>query len=99
MTLVAYAALTAGGLTLCPVLLRVADRLFAPFMARILKIEPLLLSDQLASKLWRNVGATLTLSLGLALLIAIQAWGFTMLETFVPGRWARGRYVASARTN
>ncbi len=86
--LLSYACLGIGCVLLCPGLLLLIDRLLAPALARLLGLQPLLLAQQLASQLWRNVGATSALSLGLGLFVAMQSWGFTMLETFVPGSWA-----------
>lgn len=83
-----YTLLGGGLLLLSPAAVVLAERTLAPLLARVLGLDPLLLQEQLQSRLWRSVGAMLGLSLGLGLLVAVHAWGFTMLRTFVPGSWA-----------
>ena len=46
-----------------------------------------MLATQLTSNLWRTVGTTAALTIGLGLFVAMQTWGYSMLEPFVPGDW------------
>ena len=54
----------------------------------LLRLDRRLLGTQLASNLWRTLGTTVALTLGLGLFVAMQTWGYSMLEPFVPGDWA-----------
>jgi putative ABC transport system permease protein len=50
-------------------------------------IEPRLLASQLRSNLWRTLGATVALSVGLGLYASMLVWGYSMLQPFKPGEW------------
>lgn len=82
------AALVVGLALLAPLLVRLADAVLAPPVARLLLLPPELLAGQLASRTWRSAGSALTLSVGLGLFAAIHVWGGSMVQTFVPGSWA-----------
>jgi hypothetical protein len=43
------------------------------------------LRSQLGSNLWRTLGTTAALTVGLGLFVAMQIWGYSMLEPFKPG--------------
>ncbi|MCX7428353.1 MAG: ABC transporter permease [Planctomycetia bacterium] len=88
-----YAALgctsmAVGFVLLAPLAILLTERLFAPLLAVVLRLDRRLLGTQLGGNLWRTVGTTVALSLGLGLFVAMQTWGYSMLEPFVPGDWA-----------
>ncbi len=91
---VGLGASTLGFVLLTPAVVFLLDRWLSPVLARLLRIEPRLLASQLTSNLWRTVGASLALSVGLGLFVSIQVWGFTMLQGFVPGAWTPDALVA-----
>ena len=60
-------------------------------------LEPRLLRSQLGSNLWRTLGTTAALTVGLGLFVAMQIWGYSMLEPFKPGDWVPDMLVAFQR--
>ncbi|MBN2473111.1 MAG: ABC transporter permease [Pirellulales bacterium] len=77
-----------GFMLLAPAAILATEKAFGPLVAGILRLDRRLLSTQLSSNLWRTVGTTVALSLGLGLFAAMQTWGHSMLRPFVPGDWA-----------
>ena len=93
-SLVGVPALALGLLLLTPVLVVVVERALSGITARLLAVDPELLQSQLSSNLGRTVGTTLALSVGLMLYVALHAWGISMLQPFLPGRWAPDAVVS-----
>lgn len=80
-------ALAVGFLLLAPGIVRLVDRFAGPLLARTIGLSPKLLAQQLSCHMGRTVASAIALSVGLTLYISIQVWGYTLLETFVPGKW------------
>ena len=76
-----------GFVLLAPATILLTEMLFAPVIARLLFVNPKLLATQLTTNLWRTLGATVALTLGLGLFVAMQTWGYSMLGPFTPGDW------------
>jgi putative ABC transport system permease protein len=76
-----------GFLLLAPATIRLAERCFAPLLSWLLRLNPRLLRTQLSSNLWRSLGASISLTLGLGIFVAMQVWGYSMLAPFMPGKW------------
>ncbi|MBN2578608.1 MAG: ABC transporter permease [Pirellulales bacterium] len=76
-----------GFLLLTPATIVIVERLLGPVVAWILRFEPRLLRNQLGSNLWRTLGTTTALTVGLGLFVSMQIWGYSMLEPFKPGDW------------
>lgn len=85
---VGFIAMSIGFLLIAPAVARFVERGCGPLIARLFGIDYKLLACQLTGHMWRTVATSTILAFGLALLIGIQVWGFTMLEGFVPGTWA-----------
>jgi putative ABC transport system permease protein len=83
-----------GFLLLTPATIVIAERLLGPCVARLLGLDPRLLRSQLSSNLWRTLGTTAALTVGLGLYVAFQIWGFSMLEPFKPAAWVPDMLVA-----
>ena len=81
-------SMAAGFILLAPAVVALVDRLVSPILARILHLDVRLMASQITNNLWRTVGTSVSLTIGLGLYIAIQVWGYTMLGSFVPGAWA-----------
>lgn len=79
--------MAAGFLLLTPLAITTAERLCGPLLARALRLNPHLLRSQLSSNLWRTLGTTVALTVGLGLYVATVIWGYSMLQPFVPGDW------------
>ena len=77
-----------GFVLLAPLTIVATERILGPLVAKLLRTDGRLLSTQLTSNMWRTLGTTMALSLGLGLFVAIQTWGYSMLGPFVPGNWA-----------
>lgn len=76
-----------GFALLAPAAVVAVERLLGPAVARILRLSPKLLAQQLSSNMWRTAGATVALTVGLGLFVAMQTWGYSMLAPFTPGDW------------
>ncbi len=92
--LVGTAILAVGFLLLAAPAVVVVEKLFAKIVAKLLFIDRELFAQQLSSHLWRTVSSVLAMSVGLVLFVAVQVWGHTLLENFVPGKWAPGMMTA-----
>jgi putative ABC transport system permease protein len=86
-----------GFLLLTPAMILVVESVIGPLVARLLGLAPRLLRRQLASNLWRTLGATAALTVGLGLFAAMQIWGYSMLAPFKPGEWNPDMLVAFQR--
>ncbi|MDZ7617263.1 MAG: ABC transporter permease, partial [Patescibacteria group bacterium] len=60
-------SMTVGFLLLAPLAILVAEAVFGPWIGRLGGVEPRLLHAQLSSNLWRTLGATVALTVGLGL--------------------------------
>ena len=76
-----------GFLLMAPLSITLAERWLGPVLARMLGLNPQLLASQLTTNLWRTLGTTVALSLGLGVFVATQIWGHSMLAPFLPGEW------------
>ncbi len=85
---IGYAAMAVGFLLLAPLAVLLTERFIAPVVASALQLDSRLLQTQLSGNLWRTLGTTVALTLGLGLYAATQIWGYSMLRPFVPGDWA-----------
>ncbi|MEW4488919.1 ABC transporter permease [Thalassoglobus sp. JC818] len=85
---IGFTCMAIGFILIAPAVVATVDRWGSPVLARLLRIDPKLLTCQITSHLWRTVGAAISLAVGVGLFIGIQVWGFTMLEGFIPGLWA-----------
>ena len=87
-------SMSVGFLLLAPAAIVLVEKLLGPVFARVLGLAPQLLRMQLTGNLWRTVGATAALCVGLGLFVAIQVWGYSMLQPFVPGDWVPDALIA-----
>jgi len=83
-----------GFLLLAPAAILVVESVLGPLVARSLALDPRLLRSQLSCNLWRTLGTTAALTVGLGLYVAMQVWGFSMLEPFKPAAWVPDMLVA-----
>ena len=71
-------ALLIGLVGIAPLLVIAADRMFSSAVARVMKLEPTLLRQQLSGGLWRTVGTAAGLMVGLLALVVLQTHGRSM---------------------
>ncbi len=83
-----------GFLLLAPLAIVATEAAFGPWIARLVGLEPRLLRAQLSSNLWRTLGTTVALTVGLGLYVSMMVWGYSMLEPFKPGDWVPDMLVA-----
>ena len=76
-----------GFLLLAPLAVIATEAAIGPWLARAVGLEPRLLRGQLSSNLWRTLGTTLAMSIGLGLYVSMMIWGYSMLQPFKPGDW------------
>lgn len=86
-----------GFLLLAPMAIVLIEKFLGPLVAGLLRLEPRLLRSQLGGNLWRTLGTTAALTVGLGLFVAMQIWGYSMLEPFKPGDWVPDLLVAFQR--
>lgn len=77
-----------GFLLLAPMAVVLTERVLGPALAWVLRLNARLLSTQLSANMWRTVGTTVAMTIGLGLFVATQTWGYSMLAPFTPGDWA-----------
>jgi putative ABC transport system permease protein len=80
-------SMAVGFLLLAPLAIVVTEAVFGPLVAQILGLEPRLLRSHLSSNLWRTLGTTVALTVGLGLYVSMMVWGYSMLQPFKPGDW------------
>jgi putative ABC transport system permease protein len=81
-------AMAIGFILLAPLAIMATEKFLGPPVARLLGLQPRLLATQLTTNMWRTLGTTIALTLGLGLFVAMQTWGYSMLGPFTPGDWA-----------
>ncbi len=80
-------SLAIGFLLLTPIAMLLVEKIFGPLISKCLFIDSRLLKSQLTGNMWRTLGTTISLSIGLGLFMATVTWGYSMLQPFVPGDW------------
>ncbi|HEY1067124.1 MAG TPA: FtsX-like permease family protein [Pirellulales bacterium] len=91
---VGYPLMMFGYTLLAPLIVVLGEKLLAPALALLLGVDRRLLRSQLTSNLWRTVGTTVALTVGLGLYTSTQIWGYSMLGVFFPGEWLPDAIVA-----
>lgn len=86
--------LAVGCLLLIPAACLLVQRLAAPPLARLLRLPRHLLAGGLGPTPGRSAATATALGVGLGLFIAIMVWGHTMMQAFLPGRWAPDAVIA-----
>ncbi len=89
-----YPNMVVGFLLLAPATVLAAEKCFGYVVARLLLLDPQLTTTQLSANLWRTIGTTVALCVGLALYISTQTWGYSMLQPYFPGQWLPDVLVA-----
>jgi len=84
---IGYPCMVLGFALIAPMVIVAAEKRIGPLLARALVLEPKLLATQLTANLWRTLGTTLALSIGLGLYASMQIWGYSMLVPYFPGDW------------
>ncbi len=85
--IVGYPGMVLGFILLAPWVIVEIEEKVGPWVARLLGLPPRLLASILSANLWRTLGTTVALPVGLGLYIATQTWGYSMLAPFTPGDW------------
>lgn len=86
-------AMGIGFILLAPATILLTERILTPVVARLFGVNPQFLAMQLTTNLWRTLGTTVALTLGLGLFIAMQTWGYSMLGPFTPGDWVPDQFA------
>lgn len=89
-----YPTLLVGMICLAPAIVVFCESAIGPWVTRALGLDTRMMKTQLSTNLWRTVGATLALSIGLGLYASTQSWGYSMLKPFTPGNWLPDALVA-----
>jgi putative ABC transport system permease protein len=83
-----------GFLLMAPLAIVATERLLGPLVAALAGVDRRMLATQLSSNLWRTLGTTAAMTVGLGLFVATMIWGYSMLVPFVPGDWVPEVLVA-----
>ncbi len=76
----------AGCLLLVPSVILLTERLCTPIVARTLRLPKELLASQLSGNLWRTLGTTLALCVGLGVYSFLEISGYSMLVPYLPSK-------------
>lgn len=76
----------AGCLLLAPAAILLVETLFGPITAKMLRLPKELLACQLSGNLWRTLGTTLALCVGLGVYSFLEISGYSMLVPYVHSR-------------
>ncbi len=71
-----------GLFLIAPMFVLIVERLFGGLVAKVMRVEPALLRQQLSSGLWRSAGTAAALMVGLAVLVLIQTHGRSMIRSW-----------------
>ena len=85
-----------GFILLAPRAVLMTERFLGPLLARVLGLNARLLATQLSSNMGRTVGTTVAMTIGLGLFVAMQTWGYSMLDPFIPGDWTPDLLISLA---
>ena len=85
-----------GFILLAPLAVILTERFLGPVAAWVLRLNPRLLATQLSANIWRTVGTTVAMTIGLGLFVTMQTWGYSMLAPFTPGDWTPDLVVSIA---
>ncbi|QDS94760.1 FtsX-like permease family protein [Roseimaritima multifibrata] len=89
-----YPMLLIGMILIAPSVIMFCERVLGPIVTRLMGIDSRMMQTQLSNNMWRTIGATLALSVGLGLYASTQTWGYSMLQPFTPGDWLPDALVA-----
>ena len=87
-------ALALGVVLLIPAMIRVAEVVLLPVLARLFCFDFRLIRSELSGNAQRVVAVSVALSVGGGLFVSTQIWGYSMLEPFLPGRGAPNCFAA-----
>lgn len=76
--------LVIGWLLVVPAVILIIEKLFSIPVAALLRIRKELLASQLSSNLWRTLGTTISICIGLGLYTMFEIWGYSMLVPYTP---------------
>jgi putative ABC transport system permease protein len=76
----------AGCLLLVPGMILLVEKYLTPLVARLLRLPTLLLASQLSGNLWRTLGTTLALSIGLSVYSFLEISGYSMLVPYMQSK-------------
>lgn len=91
---VGYPAMVGGFLLLAPAAVLLAEKCLGYAVAAVLGLDLQLATTQLSANLWRTIGTTVALCVGLVLYVSTQTWGYSMLQPYSPGEWLPDALVA-----
>ena len=72
-----------GCVLLVPMMILLVEKLFAPAIAKLLRLPRSLLKSQLSSNFWRTFGTTIALCVGLTMYTFFEISGYSMLKPYV----------------
>lgn len=93
-----YPGLVAGALFLAPAFVRVTEWGGSWLTGLLLRVPHSFLKVQLSRNLSRSVGTAVSMSVGLALFVGVQTWGYSMLVPFSPDASTPGTLVSFLHT-
>jgi len=86
--LIGLPALMLGFFLVSPLFVWGVERLFGPALARVMRLNPTMLRQQLSGGIWRSAGTATALMVGLSILTLMQTQGNTLLKSWeLPDRF------------
>lgn len=93
-SVVGVSSLALGVVCLIPTLIRVAELVLLPALAKLFRFDFRLIRTELSGNAGRVVAVAVALSVGGGLFVSTQIWGYSMLEPFLPGRGTPNCFAA-----
>ncbi|MDR1485244.1 MAG: ABC transporter permease [Planctomycetaceae bacterium] len=81
-TFIGLPAQIIGCVLIAPAAIIVVEKIFTPLVARILFVRKELLANQLSINIWRTLGTTIAISVGLGVYSFLEISGYSMLVPF-----------------
>ncbi|MDR1924069.1 MAG: FtsX-like permease family protein [Planctomycetaceae bacterium] len=87
-----------GCVLIAPAAIVLVEKIFTPLVARILCIRKELLANQLSINIWRTLGTTIAISIGLGVYSFLEISGYSMLVPFTHSKTLPNTLVTMSPT-
>ena len=90
-----YALMLLAGVVLTlPITIRLAEYIALPILARLFLFDPRIMRNELSGNTRRVSAVAVALSVGGGLFVSLQIWGYSLLDQFLPERYAPEAFAA-----
>lgn len=93
-TCYALMLLAVGVVLTLPITIRLAEYIALPILARLFLFDPRIMRNELSGNTRRVSAVAVALSVGGGLFVSLQIWGYSLLDQFLPERYAPEAFAA-----